>query len=149
MDTFSGHDAIRSPDAVGADNLFPLAVPGEQVQIPLVKGIEIKQAACPFADGPVGDFTKPPDFAERGGYPTRLRQKHLERATLDETGLVWQLLDFCTRWCSPHSRRTWRAALRWCARLKGTAVPELLDGSTDRRSRLGSVTRSANKIAGG
>ena len=64
------------------------------MQVSIVERIEVDLAAGPFADCPVRQLTKPPDFTKRNRYVASLRQKHLERAALGETGLTRQISDF-------------------------------------------------------
>ena len=119
------------------------------MQIPLVKGIEIELAACPFADSPVGQFTKPPDFAERGWYLVRLRQKYLERATFDETGLAGQLSSICRRMVLARFKPDAACGFDVVCTAASDRLPEFLDGPTDRRSCTGGVSRSAARLRSG
>src|ERR1051325_7585044 len=94
LNASSGRDSIGLADAVRADNSASVAVPGKQVEVPVVERIEIDAAAGPFPDRPEGDLTESSDFTKRRPYLSGFRTEHLERSALDETRLDRQPRDF-------------------------------------------------------
>src|SRR5262249_18335793 len=81
-------DAIRPANAIGADDLLLLRIPGEQVVVRLVEAIEIQGPSRALADGAERDLPQAAYLAKRCRDGVGRCAEHAKRAALDEARTV-------------------------------------------------------------